>query len=289
MTDLKPYLVLGLALGGVFALSGVGIVLLYRATAVLNLAYGAIGAVGALVAWSLVEEAGWPGGVAFAAAVASAALLSLLYGLIVGPAFAQREPLVKAVGTLGLLLILYGAMSLRWNEAAYSLTLPSTNWGMEVAGARVNGTQLIALGLGLGVTVLAALFLRATRLGTAMRALADDREATALLGVPVRRVEAIAWTASGALAGVTGLLLSNLVGLDAATLTFLVVPVLAAALVGRLASLGITLVAALAIGLVESCLTAVDAVAQYRTMTPFVVAIAAVLWFARRRPALVRV
>ena len=54
LDDLKPFLVLGLALGGVFAMSGVGLVVLYRATGVLNLAYGAIGATGALISWSLL-------------------------------------------------------------------------------------------------------------------------------------------------------------------------------------------------------------------------------------------
>ena len=54
--DLKPFLVLGFALGGVFAMSGVGLVVLYRATGVLNLAYGAIGAIGALISWSLLAR-----------------------------------------------------------------------------------------------------------------------------------------------------------------------------------------------------------------------------------------
>ena len=52
---LKPFLVLGLALGGVFAMSGVGLVVLYRATGVLNLAYGAVGAMGALISWSMID------------------------------------------------------------------------------------------------------------------------------------------------------------------------------------------------------------------------------------------
>ena len=56
--DLKPFLVLGFALGGVFAMSGVGLVVLYRATGVLNLAYGAIGATGALITWSLLDAGG---------------------------------------------------------------------------------------------------------------------------------------------------------------------------------------------------------------------------------------
>ena len=86
-----------------------------------------------------------------------------------------------------------------------------------------------------------ALFLRVTKVGTAMRALANDREITAMLGVPVRRVEAAAWFGSGLVCGAAGLLLSNLVGLDIVGLTFLVIPALAAALIGQLRSLWVTL------------------------------------------------
>ena len=57
--DFQPFLVTGLSLGAVYALSGVGMVVLYRATGVLNLAFGAVGAMGALIAWSLINHSGW--------------------------------------------------------------------------------------------------------------------------------------------------------------------------------------------------------------------------------------
>src|SRR5438034_8181621 len=103
----RPYLVLGLALGGVYALSGVGLVVLYRATGVLNLAYGAIGAMGAMVAWQLGQW-GWPEAVGWMAAVLVAVLLSAAYGRFIAPRLAWREPVVKAVATLGFALILLG-------------------------------------------------------------------------------------------------------------------------------------------------------------------------------------
>ena len=135
------------------------------------------------------------------------------------------------------------------------------------------------------------LFLRLTQLGTAMRALANDREITATLGVPVRRVEAAAWFGSGLACGAAGLLLPDLLtSLDYAALTFLVISSLAAALIGRLQSLWVTLAAALVIGVVESCLQAFSLwpnesqpLAQYRAMTPFVLAIVALLILGRRR------
>jgi branched-chain amino acid transport system permease protein len=289
MPDLKPYIVLGLAVGGVFSLSGVGIVVLYRATAVLNLAYGAIGAVGALLAYSLTTGVGLSMWLSVAIVVVFCGMLSLVYGTFFGAAFALREPLVKMIGTLAVLLILLGAMSMIWTSQAYSLTLPTTNWSFRVSGVNVTGTQLIGLVLGVAVTAATAALLRYTKLGAGMRALADDRQAAAILGVPVRRVEAAAWLASGLLAGVTGVLLSNLVAFDAADLTFLVVPALAAAVVGRLQSLWLTLIGGLVIGVIQSCVTAFNSVSDYSATTPFVVAIVVMLWFARRRSAIVRV
>ncbi len=87
-----------------------------------------------------------------------------------------------------------------------------------------------------------------------MRALANDREITSMLGVPVRRVEAVAWFGSGIICGIAGLLLSQLVGLDIVNLTFFVIAALAAALIGQLRSLWVTLIGGFVIGIVQSCL-----------------------------------
>ncbi|MGH9213554.1 MAG: branched-chain amino acid ABC transporter permease [Acidimicrobiales bacterium] len=283
MLDLKPFLVLGFALGGVFAMSGVGLVVLYRATGVLNLAYGAIGATGALITWQILD-AGWaPDWVAYSACIAFGGVATLLYGVVFGPPFAARDPLVKATATLGLLLILLGSMQWIWGPDPHGITLPTSRWNYEVAGARVSGTQILGVVFALAVTTGTAVVLRVTKVGTAMRALANDREITATLGVPVRRVEAAAWLGSGLVCGGAGLLLSNLVGLDIVGLTFLVIPALAAALIGQLRSLWVTLVAGFLIGIVQSGLTAFSDVAEYRNLTPFVLAIVALLWFAVRR------
>src|SRR3712207_3387025 len=98
--DLKPFVVLGLALGGVFALSGVGLVVLFRATGVVNLAYGAVGAFGALISWELINNVEMNEWLAFLACVLFGGVVTLLYGYLFGPLLAQRDPLVKATATL---------------------------------------------------------------------------------------------------------------------------------------------------------------------------------------------
>jgi branched-chain amino acid transport system permease protein len=279
--DFQPFIVTGLALGGVYTLSGVGMVVLYRTTGVLNLAFGAVGAMGAFIAWSLINSFTWPQWLAYLVCVAFGAVVTLAYGAAFGPPLAGRDPLVKSAATLGLALILLGTMSWVWSDKARSLDLPTTDHGFEVGTVLINWTQVIALGLGILVTVTTAIFLRRTALGTAMRALANDREITAALGVPVRRVEAATWVVSGALSGIAGLLLGNLVGLDAATLTFLVISSLAATLIARLRSLVVTLVAGLVIGLATAMVTPFLSISEYRDMTPFALAIVALLFLSR--------
>ena len=200
-----------------------------------------------------------------------------------GPPLSGRDPLVKATATLGLALILLGVMDLVWSDKARSMVLPSSNHGFEVSNVLVNYTQVISLGFGILVTLFTAAFLRFSSLGTAMRALANDREITATLGVPVRRVEAAAWFGSGILSGAAGLLLSNLVALDAVTLTFLVISSLAATLIARLRSVVVTFLAAMVIGLINALVTPILSISQYRDVTPFVLATIALLVLSGRR------
>jgi branched-chain amino acid transport system permease protein len=277
--DFEPFIVSGLALGGVYALSGVGMVVLYQATGVVYLAFGAVGAMGALIAWSLIN-AHAPGWVGWLACVAFAALVTLGYGMVFGPALAKRDPLVKAVATLGLTLVLFGLMDLLWTTSggqSRAITLPTDNGGFMVGQVQVDWTQVISLAVGIAITVVTVAFLRLSKLGTAMRAMANDREITATLGVPVRRVEAAAWLGCGVLAGLAGVLLADLVALDATTLTFLVISSLAAALIARLRSITVTFAAAIVIGLVHDLLTPFQSLSNYRDLTPFVLAAVALL------------
>lgn len=276
------FLVNGLAVGAIYALSGLGLVVLYRATGVLNLAYGAIGAAGAMLGWQLMQ-AGAPEAAAWLAAVATATALSLAYGTLVAPRLAWREPVVRAVATLGFAMMVLAVLNWTWVEAPRKLALASDDVGVTLLGLRVTLTRILALALALGLTAAVAVFLRATLTGLRMRALADDRDLSGLLGVPVRRVETLAWAASGALAGLSGMLFADLVRLNPTVLTFLVIPAIAAAIVGRLHGLAATLAGGLVIGLAESLATLVPRVAPFRGAAPFVVAALLLLWFQRGR------
>jgi branched-chain amino acid transport system permease protein len=121
-----------------------------------------------------------------------------------------------------------------------------------------------------------------------MRAIANDRDVSSLLGVPIRRVEALAWLGSGVICGCVFLLLPPLFkSIDQGTLTWFVIGALGGAIVGQFRSLPITFFASLIIGVIEAVLTPfgrnLQFMADYRKMTPFVVSVVAIMWISRKR------
>ncbi len=274
--NLLPFLISGLGIGAVYALSGVGLVILYRSTGVLNFAFGAIGALGAHVAWQLQQ---WqqPLAVAILAAVAVATAVSFLYGRVFAPLLSHRDTVVQAVGTVAPALFLIAVMGVIWGELPRRLQLPTDQMFLTLFGVRLTATRLIALALAILMVVAITLLLNRTRLGLDMRALANDRDLSAILGVRIRYTETAAWVITGVFAGLAGLLLADLVRLQGTFLTFLVIPAIAAAILGQLRSLTVTAIAGISVGVVEAALTPIDWVSSYRAAAPFVIALAAVM------------
>jgi branched-chain amino acid transport system permease protein len=281
MPDFTPFLVSGLATAATYVLSGVGIVVLYRASGVVNFAQGAVGALAAFISWSIVEHGG-PAGWSWTAGVAAAAAVSYFYGRVIAPRLAYSDPIMRAVATLSFALILMGFMGYVWGEAPRRLRLPTDMMSFELLGVRITMTRAVAFGLGVLATAVVMAFLAYSRVGLQMRALASGRELSAMLGVRVFRVDGWAWVISGVLAGVSGVLLADLQRLSGQALTFAVIPAIAAAVVGRFASLPATVAGGLAIGVCEALLTPVPVVGPFRTAVPFLFAVGAMLWMQRK-------
>ena len=293
--DLWPFLIQGLAFGAMYAVTGTGLVVLYRTTGVVNLAFGAIGAFGAHIAWSLLggsisNPSPRSSGLrilAYPALVIVCALVTLLYGTWIAPKLSRRDPLVKALGMLGAALFLMGVMKERW-DTSKAREIPFPTHRFKIAGAIVTSTQIMALVFAVLVVALVSTFLKKTDTGTAMRAIANDRDASALLGVPVRRIESLAWLGSGLICGVVFLILPNLFkSLDQGTLTWFVIGALAGAIVAQFRSLWVAFFASMAIGVIESVLTPFGGnlafLHTYRKMTPFVISVIAILFISRKR------
>ena len=274
------FFVSGLAVGSLYALGGIGLVVLYRATGVLNLSNGAVGAAGAMTAWQLAQWGVWAP-LTWAACVLVALAISLFYGRLIAPRLAWRDSVVKAVATLGFALIILGLVSFLWVDDPRSLTLPTDKIGVRILGLRVTVTRLIVVGASLFLVFGIYLFLKFTPIGLHMRALANDRDLSALIGVPILRVETIAWGLSGVIAGFTGLMFGDLIRLEPTVITFMVIPSIAAAICGRLEYLSLVLVGGLSMGVIESLLTLSPTFKGVRPIAPFVIAALVLLWYQR--------
>lgn len=276
------FLVSGLAVGSLYALGGIGVVVLYRATGVLNLSAGAIGMAGVMIAWQAVQW-GWPEPLAWIAGLVLSVALALGYGRGVAPWMEWRDPVVKAVASLGFALVILGVISFLFPDDPRKFTLPTDKSAVMILGLRVTVTRLIVIVLSVVLVAAISLALNKTRIGLQMRALANSRRLSALIGIPILRVETVAWGMAGLLFGITGLFFGDLIRLEPAVITFLVIPCVAAAIAGRLDSLPNVLMGGLTMGVIESLLTLSPTFKNVRPIAPFVIAATVLLAMNWRR------
>jgi branched-chain amino acid transport system permease protein len=271
--NLLPFIVSGIGLGAVYALSSVGLVVLYRASGTLNFAFGAFGGISAFLAWQLTQE-GVPLAVSSIVGVAVSTGIAYAYGRLFAPRLAHRDRVVRAIATLGLALFLFGGMAWYWGVGvARRLVLPTDLNFVLLFGVRLSLTRLIALAVALAMIGAVGLLLSRTRIGLGMRALASDRNISAAIGVRVVQIDSLAWLLNGMFAGIAGILLANISRLDPGTLTFLVIPAIAAAIMARLSSLPGAFVGGMVAGMIEALLVAVPEAANLRSAGPYIAAL----------------
>jgi branched-chain amino acid transport system permease protein len=253
-SQLEAYTVIGLTVGGALSLAALGIVLVYRVTGVLNFANGAIGMFSTFVAWQIVYPLHGPVWLGVLAALLFSVALGLALELFVFRWLVGRPQLVKAVVTIGILLVLQSGASLIWGNTQYHLpiNLIPAQKAVVIAHVPVGYSQLLVMGVAIVLSLGLAAFLRLSRFGIAMRAVSDDPAAAGLWGVPVRWVGAVSWMLGSLVAAIAGILISPFINFDTVSLTLLVLDALAAALIGGLVSLPLTVIGGFALGLLET-------------------------------------
>lgn len=241
----------GLAVGCLYGLIAVGVVLLFKATKVVNVAHTQVGITGVFLAWWLQSEHSVPLPIAVVAGLASAGVLGLVLAAVLARPLHKASAETIIVATLGVLITLGALVSFAFGSQPHGFQsfVPGGVW-------RLNGLT-IAQGNVLLVVVTAVLvmllaWLSRTRHGLAVKAIAQDPDTVESLAVNVRLLQATVWIAAAILSGVAAFFVSARVGLDPFSITDLLVKALIAAVIGGLERVGITLAAALSLGLLES-------------------------------------
>jgi branched-chain amino acid transport system permease protein len=246
--------VVGIVYGCVYAITAAGLVVTYTTSGVFNFAHGAVGMMGAFMYWQLSVGWGVPVPLALFLVLFVIAPLfgALVERLLIRPLY--DAPLgATLVVTVGLLLALIGIANVIWSpETPRILTPFFQNKQFAFPGVNVSAHELIVVAASLLVAVALRLFFTRTRLGATMRAVVDDPTLVALAGASPRSVSQLSWALGSSLAALAGILLAPLVQLDILTLTLLVIDGYAAAVVGRLKNLPLTVAGGILLGLAES-------------------------------------
>lgn len=211
---LGELVITGLAIGAIYGLVAMAFAVIFKATGIVNFAQGEMGMLTAYMSWSIAVTLGTGAVLTIFIAVAAGAVLGLLAErLIMRPMLG--EPLLSVVlVTVGLAVVLRSIVMLVWGASPHRLEVAGADTVVQVfdIGIRVSQLSVIA-------TLLLALlgfwvFLRYSRFGMAMRAVAADERTARLMGISTARVQAVAWAASSALAGLAGTFFAVVYGLS---------------------------------------------------------------------------
>jgi len=243
----------GLLAGVMYALVALGFVLIYKASGVFNFAQGAMVFFAALTFVSLLEMQ-WSFWLAFLVTLAVMVLLSLVTERVVLRPLINQAPITLFMATIGLTFVLEGLSQLIWGSQPHGLELGIPDVPIEWLSQKwnVNISQFdlfAAFVAGALVAVLAVLFQK-TRIGRALRAVADDHQAALAVGIPLQHIWAIVWGVAGFVALVAGLMWGVRNGVQFA-LTFVALKALPVLLIGGFESIPGAIIGGLIIGTTE--------------------------------------
>jgi branched-chain amino acid transport system permease protein len=234
----------GLALGSIYAIVALGFVLVYKSTDVLNLAHGEFLMLGAYFSVTILvtQQLNFFLGLVIVLAVMAAFGLFIHYGIMrrmVGQSFIGIATIIRAV-----LLILYGPA-----ERGRMTVLPQGNF--KLSGATIKYVDIIVFLVVSLCVLLFFMFFKFTRLGLHIRAVADDLEASAAMGIDPDRVYAMTWATALAMAGLGGLLFGHVTAAIDQNLAAIGLRAFPAAVIGGLSSLGGAIIGGLVVGVIE--------------------------------------
>lgn len=240
----------GIAVGAIYALVALGIVLIYKATEVLNFAHGDLLVVAAFGAWGLISVLGWPFWAALPAIVLGLAVLAYGIDALVIRRIAGQPQFAGVMLTIALAFMIRGAVSMLFGPESRNYATPWSDRSVNLGGIAVAELQLVILAAALLVTLALFAFFRYTRLGVAMQAASQNQLAAYLNGIQVKRVNSLVWALAGVSAAVAGVLLAPITLVDI-SLWFVTLKALSAIVLGGFGSLPGAIVGGLLIGIIE--------------------------------------
>ena len=253
MADFLQQVVSGLAAGSIYASLALALVLIYRATDVVNFAQGEMATFTTYVAWSLMHHGVtyWP---AFALTLGFAFFFGLGIQRTVIRPVERRPEIVIVIVTIGLLIAINGLVGWIWGGETKALDSPFPNRSWEIGGVAISIQDVGTLGVCLLTVLILWGFFRFTTIGLAMRSSAVNPDASRLLGVRVSWMLAIGWGLAAVLGAVAGMMAAPTAFLDPNMMLVILIYAFAAAVLGGIDSPAGAVVGGLLLGVILNVL-----------------------------------
>ena len=243
----------GLLAGVMYSLVALGFVLIYKASGVFNFAQGSMVFFAALTVVGF-GDLGVPFWLAVVLALVAMVILAVFTERVVLRPLVNQPQITLFMATIGLSFLVEGAAQLFWGAQVHALDLGVADepieWISDHTGMSISKFDLMASGIAAVLVTVLALFFNRTRIGRALRAVADDHQAALAVGISLQRIWVIVWMVAGFVALVTGLLWGARNGVQFA-LTFLALKALPVLILGGFESIAGAIVGGLIVGASE--------------------------------------
>jgi ABC-type branched-subunit amino acid transport system ATPase component/branched-subunit amino acid ABC-type transport system permease component len=236
----------------IYSLLAQGVVLIYRASGIINFAQGAFAMVGAYVFYQLRYINNWPEVPAILVSLAVCALIGAATARFVIRPLRRSSPLVRLIATLAILSVLQTAATIKYTDNLYSYAPFLPHDAVRMGSIVFPEDRLWLLGIAVAITVGLHVLSNRTKFGLATYGVSESELTAETLGWSPTLIGVINWAIGGILAALAGILIVPIDGLSPTTMTLLLIPALASALVGQFSSFGLTLAGAALLGVVQS-------------------------------------
>jgi branched-chain amino acid transport system permease protein len=203
----------GLLSGVMYSLVALGFVLIFKASGVFNYAQGAMVLFAALTFVGLLEH-GFPIWAAALATIAVMVVLAVVVERLVLRPLVNQEQIIMFMATIGIAYFLNGIGQAMWGADVHPLLLGIPAGPVDIGGIQIDKFDLIAAAVAGSLVTGLAIFFQKTRIGRALRAVADDHQAAMSVGIPLQQIWVIVWTVAGIVAFVAGIMWGSNLGVQ---------------------------------------------------------------------------
>jgi branched-chain amino acid transport system permease protein len=248
----------GATTGMLYALLGMGLILVYRANRIINFAQAQLGSVPAVTALLLMLRKGMPYALTIPIVIVGAVILGLGVDMLLRR-FRNAPRLIVTVATIGvsILLIAIELLVQKWIKgdlvSSDKFSTPFTKFGFDLQPLRFNGDYIVAAVVTIAVCIALGAFFKYTDMGIAVRASAENGERASLLGIPINRVSMVVWSIAAVMSAIAVFLRAPVSGLalGGAIGPSVLLYGLACAVIARMESLPMCVIAGMGIGIVD--------------------------------------